>query len=696
MNKEIKQIVMRFRRKAIQDGFILERIFKMRTQSGQEFYKARLVHPDTKKKDFLIFHSDNGTWKPTAPEFGIEGYPLFGRQHLAEDLLKPVYLVEGENKVLALLKLGIQAVTSGSSDSVMKTDITPLLGRNIILWRDNDDAGLKWQKNWLERLSLIAVEIQSIDVLVLSLPEKGDVIDWLKAHSSAKAEDISNLKKDSFKPTSNPSNNINISSNDPEILPLMRPLTKSQPFPVEALGNVIAPAVKIVQESVQAPLALISQSFLSSAMLVAQALADISVDGRQFPISEYFVTVGVTGERKTAVDRLALMAHRAVQKELLLRYDNEMLSFEAENENFRKNPKGKSTKEQSYEEIELFGERAKPTPPMFQLIICEEPTFDGFIKLLCRNRPSVGIFSDEGGKFLSGYSMKEEERARTIAGFNNLWDGREITRVRAGEDQPIVLYDRRVTIHLMAQPIVADKLFSSPEANGQGLLPRCLISSPESTVGTRLYKEFDPTTSDELKIFNLRITELYEHQSSLNSSLRKGVTPYILSLTPEAKSEYIKFHDQVEKRTALNGDLRDIQGFASKAAEHSLRIAGALTCFHHPVAKHIEIDWINRAIQLMDYYLSETLRIYQSGILSPDIKAAQATLSWFMQNKIETISLPQLYQNGPTIVRNAEMARKIMKILENHGRASRIEAQINSQSRRKEEKWKINFLPSEK
>src|SRR5207247_7663186 len=94
-----------------------------------------------------------------------------------------------------------------------------------------------------------------------------------------------------------------------------------------------------------------------------------------------------------------------------------------------------------------------PVPPLDPLLICPEPTFEGLCKLFRVGQPSLGIFASEGGQFIGGHGMSDDAKLRTAAGLSATWDGEPIKRVRA--DGAIVLSDRRLTMHLMAQPDVA-------------------------------------------------------------------------------------------------------------------------------------------------------------------------------------------------------------------------------------------------
>jgi hypothetical protein len=57
--------------------------------------------------------------------------------------------------------------------------------------------------------------------------------------------------------------------------PLMRELPPADPFPVDALGSVLAPAAGAIHDRVQAPLAICAQGVLAAATLAVQGHADI-------------------------------------------------------------------------------------------------------------------------------------------------------------------------------------------------------------------------------------------------------------------------------------------------------------------------------------------------------------------------------------------------------------------------------------
>jgi hypothetical protein len=112
--------------------------------------------------------------------------------------------------------------------------------------------------------------------------------------------------------------------------PLMREMPPAEPFPVDALGEVLADAARAIHDRVQAPLAIGAQSVLGAATLVTQGHADIElpIGGKRIkPISSYFITIAGSGERKTECDYQANWAIRKYEGKLRENHDAAVFSY---------------------------------------------------------------------------------------------------------------------------------------------------------------------------------------------------------------------------------------------------------------------------------------------------------------------------------------------------------------------------------
>ncbi len=95
-------------------------------------------------------------------------------------------------------------------------------------------------------------------------------------------------------------------------------------------------------------------------------------------------------------------------------------------------------------------------------------------------------------------------------------------------------------------------------------------------------------------------------------------------------------------------------------------------------------------IRLAEHYAGEALRLFQAGRSDPDLLLAQRTLDWLQKKWREShLGLSDLYRLGPNAIRDSKTARKMIRILEDHGWVIHMEggAEVGGQHRR--EAWRI-------
>jgi hypothetical protein len=449
--------------------------------------------------------------------------------------------------------------------------------------------------------------------------------------------------------------------------PLKRSVPAAKPYPLAALGTLAEPT-QVLANTIQAPVALCGQSILAGATLAVQAHGNITLDGRVIPLSENYLTIGESGERKSAVDQEALRPHRAYEKRRYDDYDAKRLDYENDLAAYQKakDEALKKAKTRAEKKAALDALGSPPIAPLFPLFITEEPTYEGLVKLLQHSLPTVGLFADEGGRMIGGYGMSDTQELKTACGLSDLWDGKRISRVRGG-DGAALLYGRRVSMHLMAQPQVAQYLLSNPLMKEQGFLSRCLTVWPASTAGTRKYNPVDLRQNEALRAYEKRITEILETPLPVVKDKTNELDPPHLQLSPEAKALWVKFHDQIEGQLADNQPLAPIRDLANKAPEHALRLAGVLTLYDNIKADEISLLHLGNGIKLAQYYIEEALRLFQASAVDPTLALAERLLAWAQERKSPDLSLVDIYQRGLNAIGDAATARRIVKILEEHG-----------------------------
>lgn len=474
--------------------------------------------------------------------------------------------------------------------------------------------------------------------------------------------------------------------------PLRRELPPADPFPIDALGDILSPAAKKTCEVIQAPEAICGQSFLAAAGLAVQGYANIVIDGRVSPLSEFFLTLGESGERKSAVDNHALWPHRKFQNQLREAYASDFLTYKKDADAYEKTKQEilSSTKNKGFDAkkraLDDLGD--PPSAPLLPLLLAEEPTYEGLVKMVAYGQPSVGLFSDEGGRFIGGHGMNNDNLLKTAAGLCGLWDGKPISRVRAG-DGAALLPGRRVSFHLMAQPAVAGMMLSNALLIEQGLMSRCLVTFPASTAGTRLYKEVSLCDEPELKRYGAALLSILESDLPLAEGAQNELKPRELPLSSDAKKIWIAFHDGIERQLVEGGTLANIRGLANKAPEHAARLAGVLALVDDLHCQEVRLDYLESGIKLVQHYLNEALRLFNAAASSPELVQAEKLLEWLKGRTATTVTLVEIYQYGPNSIRDARTTKALMKILVEHGHAIPLERGVEFKGKHRREAWRV-------
>lgn len=419
--------------------------------------------------------------------------------------------------------------------------------------------------------------------------------------------------------------------------PLLRPIPQGQPFPVAALGPLSA-AVEAAQAGTQAPVALAAQSALSVASLAVQCHADVQTLGGSAPVSLYCLTVAKSGERKSATDKMLMAALRAFERNATRDYEADCLAHKNEAQIWKADhdaalSKMRKSKDRIEAQSDLEALGAEPTPPLKPYLTATEPTLEGLHKLFASGQPGLGIFSDEGGGFLGGHGMSNDNRLRTIAGLSDLWGGEPIRRVRAG-DGAVAMYGRRLAMHLMVQPIAAETLLADPLAQGQGFLARFLIAQPPSAIGTRLQRP--RREAPELATFGARLSAILSTPRPLAEGTQQELEPRILPLSPSASELLWQYYSATEALQAPGGELEHSSSFASKSPEQACRIAATLALWSDLNAPEVSGEDMANGVALAQYYLAEAQRLGDAAIISKETEEAERLRVWLLESWPDT------------------------------------------------------------
>jgi hypothetical protein len=153
---------------------------------GESGYSVVRFRKQDGDKSFRQMSRTAGGWWLKVPD---AGRPIANRKGIAAADM--VVCCEGEKATKALLSVGICATTSPQGAlNGDKADWSPLKGKQVVLWPDNDTPlekyprGLGWEhmRRVRECVASIAEEISVLDPRDLELPEKGDAWDFVERY----------------------------------------------------------------------------------------------------------------------------------------------------------------------------------------------------------------------------------------------------------------------------------------------------------------------------------------------------------------------------------------------------------------------------------------------------------------------------------------------------------------------------------
>ncbi|WP_185640695.1 DUF3987 domain-containing protein [Burkholderia sp. Bp9142] len=646
------------------------------------FGRVRMHKPNASgghEKFVRPFWNDGADWKFGEPRQD-GGKVLYGLADLSLVPKSLVVLTEGEQKADALTKMGESrfiGITSGGASSAGAADWGPLAGRHVLIWPDHDDPGAKYAEEATEKLRTLGCTIERIDVAAMGLPHKGDVMDWTDAFKTAcyrmpTADDVLALPRIKT-PDAAPPDEPSDATEWPEPQPLTASIEPIE-YPVESLPPCIRAAVDEVCEFVQAPLPLVASSAIAALSLAIQPHADVKRAERLTgPVGLFMLTIADSGERKSTCDGFFMRAIREYETEQVEAckpaqkdHQADIAAWDAKYNGMKERIKGiaKAQKPTAGLEAELRDlEHEKPEPPKIPRLIYADVTPEALAFSLGKQWPSGGVVSAEAGIVFGSHGMGSDSVMRNLAMLNQLWDGNTL-QIDRRTSESFAVRGARLTVALQVQEATIRNFFekSGTLARGMGFWARFLLAWPKSTQGTRLFKEA-PESWPYLAMFNQRIEAILRTPTPMDGVGR--LQPQLLMLSPDAKAEWVAFHDAVEVQLRDGGELFDVRDVASKAADNTARLAALFHVFSGTTGP-IDADSLKQASSIVAWHLSEAKRFFAELVLSDEEINAARLDSWLIEQcrtqRTKTVNKRTAQQFGP--LRDGNVLNAALKALE--------------------------------
>jgi len=339
----------------------------------------------------------------------------------------------------------------------------------------------------------------------------------------------------------------------------------------------------------------------------------------------------------------------------------------------RKRRRGQDTAGEECELQKLAGHA--PVPPLVPRLLYADATPEALAHALATGWLSGGVLSAEAGAVFGAHGMGQDTILRNLALLNVLWDGGERAIDRRSKPS-FLLRGRRLTFGLMVQPEALRGFLERAGTlpRGTGFIARFLIAWLGSTQGTRAYR-LAPEAMPHVEQFGKRIRALLDQP--LATDERNSLTPPVFDLSPQARAEWIRFHDEVERELGAFGKFRGVRDVAAKAAENVAHLAALFRVLEHGPAGTIRAKEIAAAGQIVAWHLTEARRLLAELDTPPSLAAAIRFDAWLRNeataNGTDRVPAKRIYREtklrGPNCVRDSRDLRAALAILAERGRA---------------------------
>jgi len=371
------------------------------------------------------------------------------------------------------------------------------------------------------------------------------------------------------------------------------------------LPRTIREAVRETTELFKLDVNLAMTVALGAASTACQNLVNVRCPGFDpSPCSLYLMLMGDSTSGKTIVRSRFFRAIEKVQAELKVQLADELEQYRAELEIWKddkqrlsseySNPKCTPEEKARLRLQRLQHEKCRPSEPRLREFTFDNFNPEGLRDALIANR-AISIVTAEGGPALKGRVFSSP------ALLASTWSGESRAEgLVNGNRRPV---DPRLTIILMAQQYHLEEYMKNrgTDAFESGLLGRFLLATSMSGFEVDAQIVSDLHSEPKLELFNKRVEQI------LRNSLDKPNQFVELTLSRLAKFEWETYLKYVNRNFTSVGYSEQAKTFFKRVGEHTARLAGIFHYFEGASENEISQDAMNKAIKVVDFYLTNWL-----------------------------------------------------------------------------------------
>lgn len=459
----------------------------------------------------------------------------------------------------------------------------------------------------------------------------------------------------------------------PEPQPLREDASEQAPYPADAFGS-LAGAVGVMADRCCVHPSVAGGVVLGYLSLLCQRIWNVRSRRHTTPSSLFMLMVLASGEGKSDVERIAGKVIRECEADLRAVYKEEhrrwviAMKVHAKalaklDRDFAKDSLSEDEYRQRLEDMD----GREPQEPLGPELTISDLNQEGLYRQLRDGRASAAVFAAEGGKLFGGLGFSDENKLKFVASCSDLWSGDPLDKLRQGEGSS-KLVDRRLSMCLMVQPVVAEALFKDALLVQQGYLARFLPTAPAPM--RKRFVDEDVSALPEMQAYYEACRNLLAKKPLDMDRPGEGLALEDMRLDGPALDAYMAYVDEIEDDLDPEGGARryePVREIARRSAEQATRIAAVLTGAWSPYSQEVLPEAMESGVRLARWYLEEALRMKSDSDASPVVRHAEAIMRWLSgQNPtrmpLASTSMKQLRVHGPR-PRNAEDVQKAVELL---------------------------------
>lgn len=407
-------------------------------------------------------------------------------------------------------------------------------------------------------------------------------------------------------------------------------------YPLHSFLTTVREAAHELQRNVQAPDAMIGMSLISAITLACQCLIEVQLPiGVRRPVTQNVLSIGVSGERKSAVDRLVYQPFREADAKAVMSHIAAMEAYKVEldwwrtiNNSIRRDIDSAFRRDEKMDEVKdklLTHAKLKPKLPKLRVLLRNDLTPRAIMDALEGDRESIAIMTDDGESLFKSGAMAN------LGLLNRLWDSPSVLSLDRADHEHISAMNPRVSISIMTQEEVFNDYRDNRGrlAKDSGHWSRYLVGFPRTTKGTRWVKSDEPTWS-YLPEFHDRIRELLaEHRQKLATG---NAEFEVVEFSGDAKARWIQQANNTEAMIRPGEYLSDIDDLGSKTMEIIARLAASMHYFAGESGK-ITLDTLERAITIVGWHVDEYKRLFSPQFVVPQVQIDARAIIKHLQHR---------------------------------------------------------------